>query len=52
VVLDWNGQTWSPRELAKALGFKTDTIYARLRAGWPVERIVSTPVRKWERCSQ
>jgi hypothetical protein len=51
VVLEWDGREWSPRELANALGMQHRTIYARLRAGWSVERIATTPVRKWERCS-
>jgi len=52
LVLEWNGRQWSPRELADTLGMQPRTIYARLRAGWPVDRIAITPVRKWEQRSQ
>jgi hypothetical protein len=52
VTLDWDGRSWSPRELAEALGLNVATIYGRIRAGWPVDRIAGTPVRKWERCGQ
>jgi hypothetical protein len=49
VTLEWDGRSWSPKELAEALGLKVNTIYGRLRAGWSVERIATTPVRKWQR---
>jgi hypothetical protein len=51
LALQWNGRQWSPRELASNLGISTQTIYGRLRAGWSIDQIATTPVRKWERKS-
>lgn len=43
-LLTFNGQTYSMGEWAKRLGLKNQsTITNRLSAGWPLEKILSTP---------
>lgn len=40
------GQLLSIPELAEKYGIKRDTIYARIKSGWSIERAVSRPVSK------
>lgn len=48
-LFEWQGQKLTINELAQALQLPRRVIYARLRAGWNIQRIASSPVRKWER---
>jgi hypothetical protein len=47
--LDWQGQRRSLLEWAALTGISPVQIHGRLRAGWPVERALSAPVRTWTR---
>jgi hypothetical protein len=49
VLLGTQGQSFTVRQLADQIGCTPANIYARLRAGWSIERIQSTPVRQWRR---
>lgn len=46
---EWQGQKLTINELATSMQLPSRVIYARLRAGWDIQRIASTPVRKWQR---
>lgn len=43
-AIEYNGKTYTIRDLAKEVGIKEHTLAARLRAGWSVEEAVSAPV--------
>lgn len=47
--IQWNGKSMFPREWAETLGMSYSTFYQRYTKGWSMERIASTPVRKWTR---
>lgn len=47
--IEWNGRTFWPREFAAELSISLAVVRNRLRAGWSVDRIASTPVRSWKR---
>lgn len=47
--IEWQGQSLFPREWAARFSITVQRFYGRRRAGWSMERIASTPVRKWER---
>lgn len=48
-LIEWNGRALYPKDWAAELGMTFQRFYARRRAGWSMDRIASTPVRKWER---
>lgn len=45
--ITWNGKQYWPRQWAAELGLPISTVRNRLRAGWSLERIASTPRRNW-----
>lgn len=45
----WNGKQYWPRHWAREINIPLATVRNRLRAGWSLQRIASTPVRKWTR---
>lgn len=45
VILEYNGEKKCAAEWSEIFGFKENLIYNRLKAEWPVEKILSTPVR-------
>jgi hypothetical protein len=45
--ITWNGKQYWPKKWAEEIGIPLPTVRNRLRAGWSLERIASTPVRKW-----
>ena len=47
--ITWHGKQYWPRQWAEEVGIPLATVRNRLRAGWSLERIASTPVRKWTR---
>jgi hypothetical protein len=47
----WNGKQYWPRDFAEAIGQSLPLVRNRMRAGWSLDRIASTPVRKWTRKS-
>lgn len=47
--LDWNGKKYWPRQFAEECGLPLGTVQNRLRAGWSLDRIASTPRRAWTR---
>lgn len=49
--IEWQGESLFPSEWAKKLGMSRQRFQARYKAGWSMERIASTPVRKWSRAS-
>jgi hypothetical protein len=42
--LEFQGERLLVRHWAKKLGIKEDTLYNRLRMGWPVERVLGAPI--------
>ena len=46
---EWQSQRLTINELANLMQLPRRVIYARMQAGWDLERIASTPVRKWVR---
>ena len=46
VWITHNGMTKNAAQWAEYLGMSRDTMYARLRAGWDTDRILTTPARK------
>lgn len=48
-LIDWQGERLTINQLAGVLGLPRRVIYARMCAGWSIERIAATPVRKWVR---
>jgi hypothetical protein len=47
VLLAWQGETRCLSAWSELLHIDYHTLKARLRKGWPVERILTTPVRRW-----
>lgn len=43
-LLEYNGEIHNVTEWSKILGISYDTIYARFKKGWDVEKTFSTPV--------
>jgi hypothetical protein len=41
--IEWQGRTISGKEAADLAGLEVATFYYRHKAGWPIERIMSTP---------
>ncbi|MGE7204904.1 hypothetical protein ACQKJZ_04405 [Sphingomonas sp. NPDC019816] len=41
--IEWAGRTMSGKEAADIAGLEVATFYYRLKAGWTMERIMSTP---------
>lgn len=41
--VEWDGRTMSGKEAADIAGLELATFYYRVKAGWPMERIMSTP---------
>jgi hypothetical protein len=48
-LIAWNGQAKTAKEWASYFGFPKYVMHNRLRAGWSMDRIASTPIRKWVR---
>ena len=48
-VLTFRGETKTASEFARQYGLKVPTVFARLRHGWPVEKIFTTTPRDWGR---
>ncbi len=44
--LNYNGQSYLPKELAVLLGMNEYTLRSRIFMGWSIDEIVNTPVRK------
>lgn len=42
-VLEWEGVTYSLKDLAKHVGLERLTLHARLRSGWPLDKALTTP---------
>lgn len=42
-AIEYNGKTYTIRDLAKEVGIKEHTLAARLRVGWDLEEAISTP---------
>jgi len=49
-LLTYNDETLPVKAWAARLGTETPTLHHRWKAGWSVERIVTTPVRSPETC--
>lgn len=47
--ITWNGKQYWPRQWAEEVGLPVSIVRNRLRAGWSLERIASTPRRSWTR---
>jgi hypothetical protein len=47
VFLTWNNETHCISEWSEIVPISQRTIAERYRAGWPVERILTTPPRRW-----
>lgn len=45
--IEWQGRSLFPKEWAAEFGISVQRFYGRRRAGWSMDRIASTPVRKW-----
>lgn len=46
VLVDYQGESVSIRDLARKHGLKTNELASRLRLGWPIERALSEPVER------
>jgi hypothetical protein len=46
--ITWRGRTMLLTDWATELGIKSGTLGRRLDAGWPVEKAMTAPVRKWQ----
>lgn len=46
-VLTLNGETMILREWATKIGMNEDTLGMRLLRGWPVEKAITQPLRRW-----
>jgi hypothetical protein len=44
-IIDYNGDKLSHTQWENKLGFKSSLINKRLKYGWSIERILTTPVR-------
>ena len=47
--IEWQGRIMYPKEWAQEFGISVQRFYGRRRAGWSMERISATPVRKWSK---
>ncbi len=47
--LEYNGKTVTKADIARMAGIEWYTVDARLKAGWSIDRIIKTPVRKLDR---
>src|SRR5574343_961966 len=47
--LTWNGKTMSASRWARVVGLTTGAIFNRLNRDWPVEKILTTPLRTTKR---
>lgn len=47
VLLTWNGETHCISEWSEIVHISQLTLAERYRAGWSVERVLTTPVRRW-----
>jgi hypothetical protein len=45
--IEWSGRAMYPKDWATEFGISVQRFYGRRRAGWSMERIASTPIRKW-----
>jgi DNA-directed RNA polymerase specialized sigma24 family protein len=46
-LLTYQGKTMKIADWARELGIPSITITMRLKRGWPVEKALATPLRKW-----
>ena len=46
--LEFNGQRKTVAEWAETLNLRPERISARLGAGWPVEKVLTAPLRHWD----
>lgn len=42
--LEWEGQTYTAKDLAEKVGMKPETLTSRLRRGWSVEEAITKPL--------
>lgn len=47
VHVSFNGEERTISEWADITGIRAGTLYGRLKAKWPVEKVLTTPTRKW-----
>jgi len=47
--IKWNGQQYWPRQWALEIGLPLHVVRNRMYAGWSLERIAATPLRKWNK---
>ena len=45
--ITFQGQTKTLSQWAEVLGIEHHTLSQRLRRGWPIEKVLATPTRKW-----
>lgn len=46
-MIEFNGRTQCMTDWAAEIGLKTTTLWQRLNLGWPVERALTEPKRRW-----
>lgn len=49
VVLSWSGEQRTVTEWARYIGIGVSTLFERIRAGWPVEKVLTEPVSQHHR---
>lgn len=42
-IIEYQGKKYTQRELAKIAGISRECFWGRLKLGWPIERIMTTP---------
>lgn len=47
VIIEFGGESLCQADWEKRLGFKHNTLRARLKRGWSVEKALTTPVGAW-----
>ena len=45
IMISYKGETRSVADWASVLGVNQSTLYMRVKAGWPSEKVLSTPIR-------
>lgn len=51
-LLTFQGETLKISEWVERTGLKYSTIVARLAINWPVEKVLMTPCRKWQKSKE